>query len=1202
MQHWNQRWIYSANDLCGFWACRTLTQLDLKDDGRAPKAAPDPESQLVMQKGVHHEQRFLEQLQAHGADVVTVPYVEHHSPPQRADESLAVLQRGHQYVYQPFLFNGTFHGYADFLRRVERPSRLGAFSYEPIDTKLGLVEKSSYLVQLLLYAELLAELQGSLPQQIHVVVGNMELKSFTVAEYLEYYRLLKQRFLQAVQARDDQAPHYPEPCEHCPRCHWRMRCAERWQRDDHLSLVANIRRSQRSKLVAAGVTTGAQLAHPSAQRPPTLAQETFLRLQRQAALQRRRQSEPTHCGYEFIVPSGETGGFFLLPKPQNGDLFYDIEGDPLLKEDALRRELLTVRDGLEYLHGVAWREAPDEQPRYQAFWALSKREERRCFEKLIDFFLAHFERFPQARIYHYAGYEVAALRRLATQYSSRTAAVDLLLRGQRFIDLFAIVRQALLIAEPRYSLKNLEHFYRAQRRSSVRQGSSSIVFFEEFLSTGDRSKLDALEEYNREDCISTLELRAWLLNLKDEAAGALGVSWQPTAQAQTPSTAATRSKSAAAAAATEPESDDEPVIPRADEQRLDRYREMFLVERLEGVPVAELTRTEQMRLTCFYLADFYRRELKPQYWLYFERQRREPYELLQDPECIAGVTRVEDVPVQRQARSHLVQYTFEPQETKLRAGRQLFDLRSGSRYGSIDAIDADSCSLRLKISTKLPVHERLALIPVPIDETRFLRQGLDRFLQAVIGAGDAALAGETRDLPYVALLDVLRQAPPAFRNPRPGGVVVGCSAQDPAFLPALREAALDLDRSYLFIQGPPGTGKTYFGAALAVSLLKQGKRIGVVSNSHKAINNFLERVEQCAAEERFSFRGAKKSDREDVDRQHRDGVCIENVYEHADLEDPDFQLVAGTAWVFCREGLDLAFDYLIVDEASQLSLAHLVAAGVAAQNLVLIGDPCQLPQPLQGIHPGKVGLSTLEYLLDGERTVPPQRGVFLETTRRMHPAITSFLSHHVYEGRLTAHPDTAVHAVSLRGAAAAVAAGCTTPTPPPATPPRFMTRESGVLFIPCAHTGNSTSAPEEVQVVEQILTELTGACFTDRSGAKRPLTSADVMVVAPFNLQVQRIASQVGGQARVGTIDLFQGQEAAVVIVSLTTSAIEELARGAEFLFSRERLNVALSRAKALAVVVASPELLRATCPSCEEMALVNTLCAVALAGGYGEE
>jgi uncharacterized protein len=370
-------------------------------------------------------------------------------------------------------------------------------------------------------------------------------------------------------------------------------------------------------------------------------------------------------------------------------------------------------------------------------------------------------------------------------------------------------------------------------------------------------------------------------------------------------------------------------------------------------------------------------------------------------------------------------------------------------------------------------------------------------------------------------------------------------------LDAITAAVADLDRSYLAVQGPPGTGKTYVGARVVTRLVEQGWRVGVVAQSHAVVENFLDTVAVAGLDGAAIGKCTK----------HPDGRAWTTL-EHAD-DLADFLaeraagcLVGGTAWDFTntkriqRGQLDL----LVIDEAGQFSLANTLAVSVAAQRLLLLGDPQQLPQVSQGTHPEPVEGSALGWLIEGHATLTAARGYFLERSWRMHPDLCARVSTLSYDGRLRSH-EAVTAARALDGV----------------TP--------GVRVVAVEHEGNSTSSPQEAAQVVDEVRDLLGRGWLDphEHPAQRPLGQRDILVVAPYNAQVAQLRATLDTagfpDVAVGTVDKFQGQEAPVVIVSMTASSPSDLPRGTDFLISRNRVNVAVSRGKWTAVVVTSPHL-----------------------------
>ncbi|HEX6640298.1 MAG TPA: AAA domain-containing protein, partial [Thermoanaerobaculia bacterium] len=550
-----------------------------------------------------------------------------------------------------------------------------------------------------------------------------------------------------------------------------------------------------------------------------------------------------------------------------------------------------------------------------------------------------------------------------------------------------------------------------------------------------------------------------------------------------------------------------------------------------------------------HLLYYHRREERPAWWRWFDRcGRMSDEELIDDSEPIGGLQLDETVPPVQEKKSVTFTYRFPPQEHKLDPGDAVHD--RVNRAGEIVSIDDAKGILRLKRGPSLlTLPHPDALIVKPSIDSGPVREALRRFAEAV-----------AHNAPhYRAATDILLAHAPRISGD--------------AELRDVIDAARRLDDSYLFVQGPPGSGKTYNGAHAIVALLRAGKRVGVTSNSHAAIHNLLHAVEDVAREESYWFRGLKKgSDARTRFTSRLPNPMIESTGETDDCADPAIRFVAGTAWLFSDKAMDQSLDYLFIDEAGQVSLANALAVSTAARNIILLGDPLQLAQVSQGSHPDRTGDSVLEHLLGTHATVPPERGIFLEHTRRMHPDVCSFVSEVVYEARLRSHTSCANQAVSIDGI-----------------------RETGLRFMAVEHEGNTQSSDEEAERIASEIERMLRGTFTNADGRTEPLRPSSFLVVAAYNAQVRHLNQALGARGfhdvPVGTVDKFQGREAPVVFFSMATSTGAELPRDIDFLFSRNRLNVAISRARCLAIVVASPRLLDVHCKTPEQMKLVNGLC-----------
>jgi uncharacterized protein len=1129
--------LYSATDLVAFLECEQLSALDLQalDDRAlaARRSEADESAMLIASKGDQHERRHLQQLRDQGLGVVDIAQARG-SIDDRVRDTLAAMRGGAEVIYQATLRDGSWIGHADFLRRVDgKPSALGAWSYEVAATTLARSPKAKFLVQLAFYSDLVAKAQGTSPVLMHVVLGDGSERAFRVADYAHYLASLRQRFVSTIEGLDSGAiaAAYPDPCDHCTLCRWQAHCEARRIEDDHLCQVAGITRHQTTRLQDGGVPTLAALAGlPEAAVVPRILPETLAKLRGQAALQQHQRS--TGERKVELLPLDPEGrrGFHRMPAPDEGDLFFDMEGDPL--EDG----------GLEYLFGVWFLDSG--QWRFQGFWAHDRAEERVAFEQFMDFVTERRRRFPNAHVYHYASYEETALKRLASLHATREVEMDDMLRRGVLVDFYKVVREAIRISEASYSIKHVEHFYRPAREGGIQNAGASIVYYERWRETGEQSLLDDIESYNRDDVESTQQLHALLLSLRPA-----DLPWRSAGEQ-------------AGGASTEDAKSD---AVRAIEERLAAYRRR-LVDPLPPDPLVWTPQHRAQELT-FQLLDFHRRAAKPEWWAVFSRMDATEEELLEDPECLAALAMDPDEPPQRVNRSTVYTYIAPEQETKLASGDDCRRCDTSQPLGKIQ-FDEATRRVRIKIgSSREAPPARLSIGPSGPIDSKGITEALFRF-------ADSVLAGDSR---YDALEQFLHRDPPRLSDRAAGEVIVE-EAVD--LVPGCVDAVRALDGSYLYVQGPPGAGKTHTGSHMIAALLADGHRVGIMSNSHKAINHLMTGAIQVAVRKGVAVRAVKKATSGRAETEvHESGVFVQNVYSNADVWEAEGNLVGGTVWLFSDGSADQMFDYLFVDEAGQVALANLVAAGTGARNLVLLGDQMQLSQPIQGLHPGRSGDSALDYLLDGAATIAPDRGIFLATTWRMHPAVCRFISEAVYDGRLEPQSRNARRELVLQP-------DC-----------HRALRPAGIVHLPIRHEGCSQRSEEEARLVVDLYESALRQRYTDADGIEHPMTANNVLVVAPYNVQVNLLKRLLPADARVGTVDKFQGQEAEMVIVSMTTSSEQDLPRHIEFLYSKNRLNVAVSRAKCLAVVIANPALMAIRCRTPEQMALVNTLCWVAEVG-----
>jgi predicted RecB family nuclease len=1132
MQLVGGRLVLTPSDLNDYVECEHLTTLAL-EVARGRRRRPhvvNEQGELLRRKGQEHEAAYLARLRAEGRRVVEIASAEPWDFEAAARATGEAMRAGAEVVYQATFVVGDWRGRADFLERIDGPTALGGWGYEPVDAKLAHAEKPAYVLQLCFYGEAIGAIQGAPPERLHVLLGIGDRRPLRLADFAAYYRRVRQGFEAAL---GWPRPTEPYPVDHCALCEFREVCAERWRQEDHLVLVAGMRRQHVARLREAGLSTLERLAQTSPGiRVERLAPHTFETLREQAELQRVRRATGR---LEWRPLPAEPGcGFARLPRPSPGDAVFDIEGDPFWEPAR----------GLHFLFGLFTAEGGGPEgataegaaavggtgPRavwqYRAIWAHDRPGERRAFEAVVDVLHERLARHPDMHVYHYGAYEQAALTQLMGLYATREDAVDELLRRLVFVNLHTVVRQGLRAGVPGYSLKDVEALPGFRRAAPVQSGTRAVLEYERWMQTREAGALAAIAAYNEDDCRATLALRDWLLARRPDDG-----PW--------PEVVAPRERDGATVAVV-------------------GAREALRAALLDGAGPGE------PRWLAGELLEYHRREARPAWWWFFTRRDRMSLdELVDDAEAIANLEpEGRPVAVKRSVDNRL---RFPPQQHKLAPGDEPYDPATKERAGTIVALDDAAGLLVLRRGPKLasaPLPQ--ALIPrgpIPNDE----QQGALARLAASVLANDGR---------YPALRDILARARPRVvgRPTDSDGSGREIQTTEPG---GLRALAASLDGSYLFIQGPPGTGKTWTGARIVVELMRRGRRVGVAATSHKAIGKLLDEVGAAARAEGLTFRGLKKASVRNDDSVYRRGSILSATDVAAFVDAPaDVRLFAGTAWLFAAEMLDGArprgplIDTLVIDEAGQVSLADALAMGTAARNVILLGDPLQLAQVSQGTHPPGTAASVLEHLLGEHATVPPDMGVFLDRTRRMHPDVCRFISDVVYDGRLDGTPEVARQGTALG---------------------------TGLRYLPVAHAGNGPASPEEAARVATEIRAILGAAWTDEAGETRPLRPADVMVVAPYNAQVRRLRQALAAagldDVPVGTVDKFQGQEAPVVFYSMATSSAEEVPRSLEFLFSRNRLNVAISRARCLAYLVASPRLLESRARTIDQMRLVNALC-----------
>lgn len=1142
--------VTSASDLTTASTCEFafLRKLDAKL-GRVERVDEVVDAMLARtgRLGDEHEARVLEAYRAQfGSGVAEIERPEELTRETLA-EAVAATRRafdtGADVVFQATFFDGGFVGFADFI--VRQPD--GRYLVQ--DTKLARSAKVTALLQLAAYVQQLRQLGARPADTVQLLLGNGMTSEHRVSDILPVYLKREQRLQRIIAERlddpNDAAVEWRDPrYAICGRCET---CEAEIQASRDVLLVGGLRVTQRTRLARTGITTIEELADSTSD-VEGIGGTTLAGLRLQAKLQLEGPTSPEdHTPPPVRVFHAEA--LAALPEPDPGDIFFDFEGDPLYTEGDARSW------GLDYLFGLV-----DVSETFTAFWAHSFAEERVALRTFLDFVAERRRTFPNLHIYHYASYERTHLSSIAARHGEGEDEVDQLLRDNVFVDLYPMVKKSVRVGSRSYSIKKLEPLYMGNelRTGDVTNAAASITEYadaRELIANGDEAagqhKLDEIADYNRYDCVSTLRLRDWLLERGRENGILPGTLHE--------------------AKDSVPEIEPSPL----------RYALLALAgDRLAA------GRSVDQTAAAFAAAalDYHQREQKSFWWGHFAR-------LIQDVETWADTR---DVLVVDDDGARVERPWF--REGKQRTDRRWVRLTGrwgpGSSVkpgeqagpyvlyehpGPFEATIGDPGSRPSRTVRVLEVDDRGALV----EET--LQAGAEPFDTLPIALTPAAPppAGQQKpaieewaqaivdaapEWPKDPVIDILRRTPPRTLS----GALAPVAGDR---IGAVIASILDLDSSYLAVQGPPGTGKTYLGAHVITALVREhGWRIGVVAQSHAVVENLLGAVVKAGLPPALVAKVQKNGDTAEVPFTALDanGQLL-----FAAENDATGYVLGGTAWDFSnkarfpRHSLDL----LVIDEAGQYSLAFTIAASVAARNLLLLGDPQQLPQVSQGLHPEPIDTSALGWVSDGHDVLPAELGYFLAESRRMHPAVTDPVSRLSYEGELHAHEVTST---------------------------RFLAGiEPGLHIEPVEHAGNAVSSIEEANRVVELVRSAMGRAWTDptESRADDPLDQDDVIVVSPYNAQVAlvRDALVAAGldRVRVGTVDKFQGQEAAIAIVTLAASAPTEVPRGMGFLILKNRLNVAISRAKWAAYLVYSPALtdyLPATAQGITELSAFITL------------
>ena len=1106
--------FYSPSMLKKYLSCKHIIfnekyEKDLKLK-RQPNTIVD---EIMFDKGNIHEKQYFEKLKKKFSKVKDIKNLKN---VDKFKETLKAMQQGFEVIYGGWLTDGKWRGESDFLEiNFKRHSNFGNYSYTVIDTKNSNKIKGDHIYQVGVYCDLLKKIQGVFPEKFYILLKNNKKEEVKLNDVFEVFHSQKNDYENFLKKEVNET--VPEKCNFCNFCDWSKVCEQNWIKNRHLNQIGGINKLNIKKFNKNGVNTIDDLVKI---KPGTklkgLRDEIITKRIEQAKLQLQyeKDNKPIFKNIEENLYIRK--GFNILPKPSEGDIFFDLESSQHAYDEKI-----------EYLFGIFYIE--DKKEKFVPLWAHNKNEEKKNVIEFFDFTKNHFKKFPNAKIYHYANYEINALERLTSIYKVKSIEYDNYLRNGKFVDLFRVVKQSIIVSENSYSIKNLEKFYNFKRKGDVQKGEKSEEFYIEWTKNKKSKLLDEIEFYNQQDCKSTYELRQWLIQIKPK-----DTKWF------------------------ENEIDGE----------IDEIKphEELMIENINKINSSNI-KNKNLKQIISDVIGFYTREDKPSWREFFDRKDLSNEELMEDREVIANMKLLSynrDPSPRR--RSTIYKYIYPDQEFKLKKGKQVsiannVEIDRSDAAGKIEELDPIQriVTLRKGISKSEGILPKILSIgEKPPKASRYsnLNSNIYNYCNDVVDNQNN----------FKAITSILIRDYPNVIGVKKGEKLINSDN----FEREIPKTLLNLKESYLFCQGPPGSGKTFHAANAIIELIKQNKKIAITANSHKVIHNLLERIEKIAQNKNCLFKGLKKGNKDDKET-YFDGKFVSTGTDDRPflkgLDDKSISLFAGTKFHLSNAYYRSKIDYLFIDEAGQMTITDVIAIGVIAKNIILIGDQQQLGQPTRGSHPNDSGKSILDFLLENRDTIDETKGIFLNKTYRLHPTINNYISNSFYDGRLLTNHNSENRKIKY--------------------PETCLIKNDGIHFLAMRHKDNSQKSEDELKIIKLLMDQLIGSIFIDNK-AKRKLTIEDILIVTPYNVQVNYLLENLKKGSRVGTVDKFQGQEAPVTIVSMVSSDTDSLPRNKSWFFNRNRLNVALSRSQCSSIILFNPDLLKTAPSDLEEIKLLN--------------
>jgi uncharacterized protein len=1156
-----------AEALCGHSLWRDIQHAAGELPG--PVVFKDELRALRSKLGVSHEQKWLDRLAAMGVNITEVGA--EGADDERVARTLAAIEAGAEAIHGGRIAFGRWNGEPDLLirsdviRRIRGAATFNSASatttrYEAGDMKLSGDLAVTALLQVGLYAELLDLIQG-IPvsdrhqHEMHFFLGAADddqdggelqgLRSWSTAAVGAYVRRHMSNVEVAWDNNGASLPADPEPVDYCGRCAWERNCDAVWRDKRDLVLVAGLRRDERRALKRVGVDTVGELAGD----PPVAAEaipmhERRSHLVRQADLQEKSLNLPVPL-HELRPPTRGVfereevrRGFARLPAAGTRGIYLDFERYDFNEREVSGIESRAIMAGLAVDAGSA--EATSAS--YQHAFAPTPDNERVMFEELVTLIASHLpfrnsDDDARTPVFHFSAFEPSTFARLSEEYGIGADLLDQI----DFVDLRDITVRVATIGVETYSLKELERLTKYERTVPLKEVQLAAIQYYKYLMAETEAEANTHKQllvgYNEDDCRSLIHLRAWLESIRAAYTKEYPTEkWGPEPRPE-------RIK----------KTSEKAIRMQAEWALLQKRLEDAIQEhhaRSEAAEAAGERHLEEWHRWCADLAGFQLRERTGAFLGRVRTYTLSGHSLHDEPKAIGNV----------EAHSE-GGYTFPDQLITLREEDDVESVVGSRIYqGEITTLDLTSRRIWVDWGGDEPNECPTTLLEAGKSFGSAVEQAMADF-------AENALAGPGADGVPLTVPSLLWRTPPSWLEALNASGSFGSEI-------GLEAAKRLQPGEVLVVQGPPGTGKSHLGGRIIKALVERGEHVAVTTQSHAAYQIPIGKAGLPPSMVRIS------EDEHPIWKK----ATAKKLAQW--LDDQPAGVSGGTKRILAHVDLTQGFDTLIVDEAGQYALADLIAISRCAKKIILLGDPQQLPMVTQAHHPeGPSGLSSINHWIgDGDiQTVDQRAGVFLERTYRLHPAIADFIGDTFYEGRL----QIADPAQENLGVTLSVGGSSRQVSP--------------LTLIPVDHSDEGSWSLVEAQAIARfVFTLVSQGEVVMKSGLRRPFASAaldpgadpttalipDILIVTPYGAQVERIEFALGQQAdqpagidlrpytRVLTVDKAQGDEAHVAIYSMVRSAVQGARHGAEFILSANRFNVAVSRAEAVAVVVASPKLL----------------------------